>query len=53
MTERSAFNFDKTIAGFSITERGIKSWSKSFKIGPFNRRYPRDWYFKTQHYSVG
>ena len=36
MTKRSAFNFDKTIAGFSITERGIKSWSKSFKLGPFN-----------------
>lgn len=34
MTERSAFNFDKTIAGFNITERGIKSFTKSIKLGP-------------------
>lgn len=33
--ERSAFNFDKTIAGFNITERGIKSFTKSIKLGPF------------------
>jgi len=32
--ERSAFNFDKTIAGFNVTERGIQSFSKSFKLGP-------------------
>jgi hypothetical protein len=33
--ERSAFNFDKTIAGVNITERGVKSFTKSFKLGPF------------------
>ena len=32
---KSAFNFDKTVAGFNITERGVKSYSKSFKLGPF------------------
>jgi hypothetical protein len=32
---KSAFNFDKTIAGFNITEHGVKSYSKSFKLGPF------------------
>mgnify|MGYP000695074076 FL=1 len=35
MTKRSAFNFDKTISGFNITERGVKSFSKSIKLGPF------------------
>ena len=35
MTKRSAFNFDKTVAGFNITERGVKSFSKSIKLGPF------------------
>lgn len=35
MTKRSAFNFDKTVAGFNITERGLKSFSKSIKLGPF------------------
>lgn len=35
MTKRSAFNFDKTIAGVNITERGVKSFTKSFKLGPF------------------
>lgn len=33
--DKSAFNFDRTIAGFNITERGIKSFTKSFKVGPF------------------
>jgi len=33
--DKSSFNFDKTIAGFNITERGIKSYSKSFQLGPF------------------
>jgi hypothetical protein len=33
--ERSAFNFDRTIAGFNITEHGIKSFTKSIKLGPF------------------
>jgi len=35
MTDKSSFNFDKTIAGFNITEHGIKSFSKSLKLGPF------------------
>jgi len=35
MTKRSAFNFDKTIAGVNITERGIKSFTKSIQLGPF------------------
>ena len=34
MTKRSAFNFDKTIAGVNITERGIKSFTKSIRLGP-------------------
>lgn len=33
--EKSAFNFDRTIAGFNITERGIKSFTKAIKFGPF------------------
>ena len=33
-SKRSAFNFDKTIAGFNITERGVKSYSKAIKLGP-------------------
>jgi hypothetical protein len=32
--ERSAINFDKTIAGFNVTERGIQSFTKSFNLGP-------------------
>jgi hypothetical protein len=35
MTNKSAFNFDRTIAGVNITERGIKSYTKLFKLGPF------------------
>ena len=35
MTKKSPINFDKTVAGFNITERGVKSFTKSFKIGPF------------------
>ena len=35
MTKKSQLNFDKTIAGFNFTEHGIKSYSKSFKLGPF------------------
>ncbi len=27
-------NFEKTIAGFNITERGVRSYSKSFQLGP-------------------
>jgi hypothetical protein len=33
--DKSSINFDKTIAGFNVTERGIKSYSKSFSLGPF------------------
>ena len=33
--DKSPLNFDKTIAGFNVTEHGIKSYSKSFKVGPF------------------
>ena len=33
--DKSPINFDKTIAGFNVTERGIKSYSKSFSLGPF------------------
>jgi hypothetical protein len=33
--KKSLFNFDKTIAGFNVTERGVKSFSKSIKLGPF------------------
>jgi len=32
---KSSFNFDKTIAGINITENGIKSITKSIKLGPF------------------
>lgn len=33
--KKSPINFDKTIAGFNVTERGIKSFTKSIKLGPF------------------
>lgn len=33
--KKSPVNFDRTIAGFNVTEHGIKSYSKSFKLGPF------------------
>jgi hypothetical protein len=32
---KSSINFDRTIAGFNITEHGVKSYSKSIKLGPF------------------
>jgi hypothetical protein len=35
MTDKSPINFDKSIAGFNITERGVKSFTKLFKLGPF------------------
>jgi hypothetical protein len=35
MTDKSPINFDKTIAGFNVTEHGIKSFTKSIKLGPF------------------
>ena len=35
MTDKSHINFDKTIAGFNVTEHGIKSFTKSIQLGPF------------------
>jgi len=35
MKKKSPINFDRTIAGFNLTEHGIKSYTKSFKLGPF------------------
>jgi hypothetical protein len=35
MTDKSPINFDKTVAGFNITERGIRSFTKSIQLGPF------------------
>jgi hypothetical protein len=35
MTNKSPLSFDRTIAGFNITEHGVKSYSKSFQLGPF------------------
>ena len=35
MTKKSSINFDRTIAGFNLTEHGVKSYTKSFKLGPF------------------
>lgn len=35
MYDKSPINFDKTVMGFNITEKGIKSYSKSFQLGPF------------------
>lgn len=35
MAKKSPLNFDRTVAGFNITEHGIKSYTKSFKLGPF------------------
>ena len=32
--KKSAFNFDKTVAGFNITEHGLQSFTHSFKLGP-------------------
>jgi len=37
VTKRSLFNFDKDLFGFNLTEHGVKSYSKSFKIGPFQQ----------------
>jgi hypothetical protein len=35
VTKKSPINFDKTVAGFNITERGVRSFTKSIKLGPF------------------
>jgi hypothetical protein len=32
---KSPLNFDRTIGGFNITEHGVKSYTKSIKLGPF------------------
>lgn len=34
MTKKSPINFDRTIAGFNLTEHGVKSYTKAFKLGP-------------------
>ena len=34
MTKKSLINFDKTIAGFNITENGVKSFTKTISFGP-------------------
>ena len=34
--KRSWINFDKTIFGFNVTERGVQSFSKTFKLGPIS-----------------
>jgi|TARA_R100001443_G_scaffold38522_3_gene52031 hypothetical protein len=34
--KRSAFNFDKTIFGVNVTERGPQSASKTIKLGPLS-----------------
>ena len=31
---KQPFEFDKTIAGFNFTANGLKSYTKSFKVGP-------------------
>jgi hypothetical protein len=31
---KSKINFDRTIFGFNITEHGVRSYSKTFKLGP-------------------
>jgi len=35
MKDKSPLNFDKPIAGFNVTEHGIKSYTKLFQLGPF------------------
>ena len=35
MTDKSSFNFDRTIHGVNITKHGIKSYTKSIQLGPF------------------
>ena len=32
--KKSAINFDKTIFGLNITEHGVRSYSKTIKLGP-------------------
>jgi len=34
-SQKAWFNLDRTIAGVNITENGIKSYTKSFQLGPF------------------
>lgn len=31
---RQPFEFDKTIAGFNFTAQGLKSYTKSIRVGP-------------------
>jgi len=32
--KKSHINFDRTLFGFNVTEHGIRSYSKTFKLGP-------------------
>lgn len=34
---RSKFNFDKSLFGFNLSEHGVKSFTKSIKVGPFQQ----------------
>jgi len=34
--KKSHINFDRTIAGFNFSEHGLKSYSKTFKLGPLS-----------------
>jgi hypothetical protein len=33
--KKQLFQFDKSVYGFNLTTDGIKSFTKSFKLGPF------------------
>ena len=33
--DKSPINFDRTIFGVNLTEHGVKSYTKSFQLGPF------------------
>ena len=33
--KKSLINFDRTICGVNLTEHGVKSYTKSIKLGPF------------------
>jgi len=35
MKNKSPINFDRTIFGINLTEHGVKSYTKSFQLGPF------------------
>ena len=33
--DKTPINFDTTIDGFNVPEHGIKTYTKSFQLGPF------------------